>query len=67
LKKGEIPLLARITSVADAYEVMNSGRPYKQAMTVEEIRAEFKKCSGTQFDPELVDFLLEFLDKDLKL
>jgi diguanylate cyclase (GGDEF)-like protein/PAS domain S-box-containing protein len=61
LKGKEIPLLARITAVADSYEVMSNGRPYKKAMTREAIIAEFKRCSGKQFDPELVKILLKLL------
>jgi diguanylate cyclase (GGDEF)-like protein/PAS domain S-box-containing protein len=61
LKGQKIPLLARITAVADAYEVMSNGRPYKKAMPPEAIIAEFKKCSGTHFDSELVNILLSIL------
>lgn len=53
LEGSKIPLLARITSIADAYEVMTNGRPYKKALAIEEVLAEFQKCAGTQFDPEL--------------
>ncbi|MGM0651766.1 MAG: sensor domain-containing diguanylate cyclase/phosphohydrolase [Bacillota bacterium] len=60
--KGEgIPLLARITTIADAYEVMSYGRPYKKAMNREEIIAEFKRCSGSQFDPTLVETFLSII------
>jgi len=61
LKGEEIPLLARITAVVDAYEVMSNGRPYKRAMSKDEIAAEFKRCSGTQFDPALVEVLFSQL------
>jgi len=61
LKGRQIPLLSRITSVVDAYEVMSNGRPYKKAMSKDEIVAEFKRCSGNQFDPALVNILLEQL------
>lgn len=64
LKGNEISLLARITSVADAYEVMANGRPYKKAMPKEKIIAELKRCAGTQFDPELVEILLSVLDEE---
>lgn len=64
LKKNEIPLLARITAIADAYEVMSNGRPYKKAMTEKEVVAEFRRCSGTQFDPELVELFLPILEAD---
>jgi response regulator RpfG family c-di-GMP phosphodiesterase len=49
----DIPLLARITALADAYEIMKNGRPYKKPMTNEEIRLEIQRCSGKQFDPEI--------------
>ncbi|OWZ83824.1 PAS domain S-box protein [Natranaerobius trueperi] len=61
--KGEdIPLLARITSIVDAYEVMTNGRPYKKTLTQQEIKAELKRCAGTQFDPRLVKTFLEVLE-----
>ncbi len=59
LKGKEIPLLARITSIVDSYEVMVNGRPYKKALSPEEIKEEFKRCAGTKFDPELVAIFLK--------
>ncbi len=67
LKGEEIPLLARIAAVADAYEVMLHGRPYKKAMTRSEIVAEFKRCAGTHFDPGLVDIFLSILENECEL
>ncbi len=64
LKGKKIPLLARITAIADAYEVMSNGRPYKKAMSENEIIAEFRRCSGTNFDPELVEVFLSILEGD---
>lgn len=61
LKGGAIPLLARITAIADAFEVMSNGRPYKKAMSKDEIVAEFKNCAGTHFDPELAKMFLSIL------
>lgn len=61
LKGRQIPLLARITSIADAYEVMSNGRPYKKAFSEDQVLAEFRKCSGSQFDPDLVDILLQII------
>lgn len=58
LENEEIPLLARITAIADAYEIMINGRPYKKALSPEEVAAELKKCAGTHFDPELVEIFL---------
>lgn len=51
LAGDEIPLEARILSVADAVEAMASDRPYKQAMSPAAILAEIQRCTGTQFDP----------------
>ncbi|MGE4415207.1 MAG: PocR ligand-binding domain-containing protein [Bacteroidales bacterium] len=54
--KGEaIPLEARIISVADAYDAMTSERSYRKMMSRDEAVKELKRCSGTQFDPEIVD------------
>ncbi len=61
LQGSKIPLLARITAIADAYEVMSNGRPYKKAMSKSEIITEIKRCSGTQFDPDLVHHFLEII------
>lgn len=64
LKGEEIPLLCRILAIADAYDVMTSGRPYRKAKSAAEARAELKRCAGTQFDPELVDLALSVLKND---
>lgn len=58
LKGEEIPLLARIAAIADAYEVMTRDRPYKKAITPEAAADELKKGAGTQFDPQLVELAL---------
>jgi len=61
LQKKEIPYLARIISLVDAYDVMTHERPYSKAMSKEEAIKEIKKCSGTQFDPELAAKFIEML------
>ena len=66
LKGKDIPLLARITAIADAYEVMSSGRPYKKVMSKREVVAELERCAGAQFDPELVEIALVLLEKKIK-
>ncbi len=63
LKSEEIPYLARIASIVDAYEVMLNGRPYKKPMTLQEIIAEFKCCAGLQFDPDLVDLFIKVISE----
>jgi hypothetical protein len=59
LSGTEISLGARIVSVADAYDVMVSGRSYQQRLSHSEARAEVTRHSGTQFDPRVVRALME--------
>lgn len=55
-KKGkEIPIEARIFSLADALDAMTSDRPYRKAFSYEYAYDEILKCSGTQFDPDIVE------------
>ena len=59
-KKGEeIPVLARIISIVDAYDVMISKRPYKKALNRKKAITELKREAGTQFDPKLVKIFIE--------
>ena len=44
--------------MADALDAITSDRPYRNARSFEEARAEIKRCSGTQFDPEVVEVFL---------
>ena len=53
LKGNEIPLIARIISVADTYDAMTSDRAYRRALPHEVAVAEIERCSATQFDPEV--------------
>jgi HD-GYP domain-containing protein (c-di-GMP phosphodiesterase class II) len=59
LKKDEIPVLSRIIAVADAFDAMTSNRSYRDAMTLGAAVSEIKKYSNTQFDPAIVNALLE--------
>lgn len=52
-----IPYLARVISVADAYEVMTSDRVYRKRMSAEDALHGIQECSGTQFDPQVVEAL----------
>jgi len=63
LKGTNIPLLSRILSIVDAYDVMVNGRPYKKAMTREEAIEELKRCAGTQFDPDLVRIFVGLIER----
>lgn len=58
LKGEEIPLMARILTVADTVDAMGADRPYRKGRPMEVIISELKRCSGTQFDPELVETFL---------
>jgi putative nucleotidyltransferase with HDIG domain len=57
LKGEEIPLLARILCVADSYEAMTADRPYRAGRSAEEAVEELHHCSGTQFDPRVVEMM----------
>lgn len=59
LAKKEIPLPARIIMICDSIDAMLSDRPYRNALPVSEVRKELKRCAATQFDPDLVDTILE--------
>lgn len=59
LRGEEIPILARIFAVADAYDAMISDRPYRKATAPETAREEIVRCAGTQFDPVVVDFFCQ--------
>ncbi|MBI2571729.1 MAG: response regulator [Candidatus Schekmanbacteria bacterium] len=54
-----IPLGARILMVADTYDAMTTTRPYRSARTHEEAIEELQHCSGTQFDPRIVEAFLK--------
>jgi putative nucleotidyltransferase with HDIG domain len=62
LRGNEIPLGARIFSVADTLDAIISNRPYRPARTLEEARKEIKAWTGRQFDPEVVDVFLKMPD-----
>ena len=62
-KKGEdIPMVARIIGVADAFDAMNSDRCYRKAYAMDKIIEELKNGSGKQFDPEVVKAMLELIE-----
>ncbi|MGC9043651.1 MAG: HD domain-containing phosphohydrolase [Myxococcota bacterium] len=63
LRGDEIPLGARILAIADTYDAMTSDRPYRPALSHEVAIEELKRCSGTQFDPKLVDVFIKVMDK----
>lgn len=61
LKGEEIPLLSRIINVVDSYDVMTNNIIYKRALNKEQAIEELERCSGTQFDPRLVKYFIEYL------
>jgi HD superfamily phosphodiesterase len=60
-KEEEIPLIARIVAVADAYDAMANDRPYRGKLSRDQIREEFIKNRGTQFDPAIVTAFLDVM------
>jgi putative nucleotidyltransferase with HDIG domain len=63
LKKGQIPQGARIMAVADAFEAMVYGRPYRERMDITSAIKEIKKKSSTQFDPKVVEAFMKVIKK----
>jgi len=66
LKSTSIPLEARILSIADAYDAITSPRPYRGQLPVQQAIEELKRCSGSQFDPELVEKFCKIIQPELK-
>lgn len=63
----EIPIEGRIVAVADVFDALLSDRPYRPAMSIEQAAKVIREGRGTQFDPEVVDVLLEHLEDALEL
>ena len=63
LAKEGIPISVRILCVVDSYDAMLSERPYRKPLTVAQARAELQSCSGSQFDPTVVEAFLQVLDE----
>ena len=62
LKGQEIPLGARIVGVCDAFDAMNTNRCYRPKLPKERIIEEFKKCSGTYFDPKITKIIIAMIE-----
>lgn len=67
LQGEEIPIMARIIAVADAYDAMTSQRTYKNALSQEEAVAELIKCSGSQFDSSIVFVFVNKVIAEVKI
>jgi len=61
LKGEEIPIAARIISVADSFDAMISARPYRAPRSREDAIGELVRCRGIQFDPSCVDTFIGYL------
>ncbi len=64
LSGNNIPEVARIIGVADAYDAMASNRSYRDALPQEVVRKEIEKGRGEQFDPIVADVMLQMIDED---
>ena len=62
LKGEEIPFVARIICCADCFDAMASKRVYKEPFPLDDIINEFKRCSGTQFDPKIAEVVVEMME-----
>ena len=65
LSGSDIPLLARIVSVADAFDAMVSKRVYRESLSLDSVILELKRCKGKQFDPKVVNAFLDILENNL--
>lgn len=64
IRGDDIPLCARILCVADSFDAMTAERPYKPPRGIEDAKLELKRCSGTQFDPEVVEAFLKVFERE---
>ena len=63
LSKESIPILSRVIAIVDAYDAMTNDRPYHNAISDAQARAELKRCAGTQFDPAMVSEFLQMMNE----
>ncbi len=63
LRGEKIPIIAKIVSVADTFDAMTTDRPYRRALSKEMAIKELKRCSGTQFDQEVVEAFVKAYEK----
>jgi diguanylate cyclase (GGDEF)-like protein len=67
LRGEEISIGARILCVVDCFDAMVSERPYRRSMTIEEAVLELKRCSGSQFDPEIVQIFVNAMSNKMSI
>ncbi|MNP70439.1 Cyclic di-GMP phosphodiesterase response regulator RpfG [compost metagenome] len=65
LKGDDIPYNARILTVVDSFDAMTSERPYNKRKSYGEAIEELKRCSGTQFDPKIVEAFIEGIKESI--
>lgn len=63
LRKEEIPLVCRILTLADSVDAMINDRPYRKALTPSQIVTELHSCSGSQFDPAVVEAFFDMIQE----
>ena len=64
LAEENIPYLARIAAVADAFDAMTSKRSYRNSLDIEVVKSEFKNNMGTQFDPSIATVFIQILENN---
>lgn len=64
LKGQNIPYLARVLTVVDSFDAMTSNRPYNTRKTYQEAIEELRRCSGSQFDPEIAEAFIEVIKEN---
>jgi HD-GYP domain-containing protein (c-di-GMP phosphodiesterase class II) len=62
LKGEQIPIEARVITIAESFDAMAIGRPYRPAFSIKDTVGELKKCAGSQFDPKLVDVFVGMIE-----
>jgi diguanylate cyclase (GGDEF)-like protein len=67
LKDEEIPIVARVFAIADAYDAMVNGRPYKDRMTNKDALKEIRDKSGSQFDPNIADIFIRKMEQEKQI
>jgi len=63
LRDREIPRLCRMLTVIDSFDAMTTERPYQKTKTVDEAINELRACAGSQFDPELAELFIRYIQK----
>lgn len=64
LKGEQIPIQCRILAVLDSYDNMVNDKPYRKARSLDEARKELVRCSGTEFDPDIVNLFIDMLNEE---